>query len=1609
MSYYGDGSPYFYGGPFSTHSSLMTGTGRVHTPLRYSPHLSTISESPLSTYRRYAPSAILPSRTKRIIDTADIDVSTPRSYQSPSSSSSQQQQQQQHGHRLRRDRPTIRIRSQALKNNPALRDHYERREKSIGEQLVEKFLIKDKKIIDNNLTQLTSSSYNDTTDIEDQQEAIQKRVTRRMTRRRSSADIQMDSKQLQREMVIAQVQAEVLDNLVAEEQAEIEVETKKGNFIHKNTIRCSNICKKTDSDDDDDINNNDTMKKIQKKAKKRKKSLLLSSSTQIDNKKNDNIELFKVEEPNNVDDLSTKSEINKLNKYEQFRESIHLPNPGELKLKNDKFCKKIINDDEKIIILPVKKSYVLDKSRNSAYLTLKPQILKTTITTDDNKLTTDENKLIHDDLNKLKFNDVDLLIDANIRSNNVESDVEVIKRNINLVETSGGVMIADDDSKKNNYRDDSNLISVIDDKSVNTSISNSTTKDLEEPCQNLDNLNLKNLAVSVDGVDDNDDEKVKIKENQDDNLSKKNDNNLVIEKKINELTKDIVGDIENNNIGKCKIINVDDNLKVVKEKKKYDKVSEVLPSATVINLGTCVVEKNIEDTNKIINDNLTVDDCIDTIDKSSGLIIDKDIKKEEEINLIEKNVVNIQEDCNKIIDEKLSVDEKIDPVKIDESNAIIIDKKKEDLNDKLIIKNKTLVKLKYSSTDSGIGGSIDSDVINSKITNKNLLKNTLVNSKGHSFECDDDVRVKIINSTSRETTPEIKDSNKIIPVKKVKKKIAVNKKLSSFDDKLLDNKNNDLSSCIDKIKPIIEPVKESSEDVDFWSEIKSKNQQAVKNKNITLKKSLSEPIPCVEQEKIEDNHQEDKKAEENNVNEIFKISEKDEIDIEKSLKPEAPNESKDLVDNLIEINNSLEIPDMVVEPTLTQEVKEPENNSSEFINDNSTSITPTTTPTTLAIDAEKLPIDSSITTNDDKEIINNDEDDDESPKTPTNEEEEIIINKNISKWDKSLNLFELDDTELSSTTTTTNSTTTIKKITEKEKEVIASVVPQASTKKKLTKRKKSTQKLNDTSVIRKIRQNKKSSTSTSPTSTTINNNSKNKTIKKDNKKILSPRVSNKIQKRPQELFKMFYTTPTLLLTATPRDLSKVKRVKIKKKKHSTRSPSGKSDSTESSSSTQSTTTTTTTESTRSDNSIEHEDEQKRVSSTRSNDSGFDGSPRLSNCDMVCHKKCEKLTGNLCGLNQKLVAEALQALKRAPSQSSDNQRHSDSSDHLHASGRITPPATNLPRFKKYTVEDFHFLKVLGKGSFGKVLLAELRGTDCVYAVKCLKKDVVLEDDDVECTLIERKVLTLATRHPYLCHLFCTFQTESHLFFVMEYLNGGDLMFHIQKSGRFAEFRARFYAAEIWSGLSFLHKKGIVYRDLKLDNVLLDFEGHIRIADFGMCKLQIFLDRTADTFCGTPDYMAPEIIKGLKYNQAVDWWSFGVLLYEMLTGQSPFSGCDEDELFWSICNERPFIPRYLSQEAMNILVTLLEKDAGKRPLAHDIQLHPFFHAMQWERLERRLLEPPFKPALEHTLDTKYFDTAFTVEKPRLTPVPEQILTSMDQGVFQGFSYTNPNATD
>ncbi|XP_005387422.1 PREDICTED: protein kinase C delta type isoform X2 [Chinchilla lanigera] len=405
--------------------------------------------------------------------------------------------------------------------------------------------------------------------------------------------------------------------------------------------------------------------------------------------------------------------------------------------------------------------------------------------------------------------------------------------------------------------------------------------------------------------------------------------------------------------------------------------------------------------------------------------------------------------------------------------------------------------------------------------------------------------------------------------------------------------------------------------------------------------------------------------------------------------------------------------------------------------------------------------------------------------------------------------------------------------------------------------------------------------------------------------------------------------------------------------------------------------------------------------------------KCEDCGMNVHHKCREKVANLCGINQKLLAEALNQVSQRSSRKQESEPvgiyqgfekkpevpGEDTADNG-TYGKIWEGSTMC------TIENFTFHKVLGKGSFGKVLLAELKGKGRFFAIKALKKDVVLIDDDVECTMVEKRVLALAWENPFLTHLFCTFQTKEHLFFVMEFLNGGDLMFHIQDKGRFELYRATFYAAEIICGLQFLHNKGIIYRDLKLDNVMLDREGHIKIADFGMCKENIFGENRASTFCGTPDYIAPEILQGLKYTFSVDWWSFGVLLYEMLIGQSPFHGDDEDELFESIRVDTPHYPRWITKESKDILEKLFERDPAKRlGMTGNIKIHPFFKTINWTLLEKRRVEPPFKPKVKSSGDYSNFDQEFLNEKPRLSYSDKNLIDSMDQTAFAGFSFVNP----
>uniref|UniRef100_A0A8C2HDF0 protein kinase C n=1 Tax=Cyprinus carpio TaxID=7962 RepID=A0A8C2HDF0_CYPCA len=387
--------------------------------------------------------------------------------------------------------------------------------------------------------------------------------------------------------------------------------------------------------------------------------------------------------------------------------------------------------------------------------------------------------------------------------------------------------------------------------------------------------------------------------------------------------------------------------------------------------------------------------------------------------------------------------------------------------------------------------------------------------------------------------------------------------------------------------------------------------------------------------------------------------------------------------------------------------------------------------------------------------------------------------------------------------------------------------------------------------------------------------------------------------------------------------------------------------------------------------------------------------KCEECCMNIHHKCQTKVANLCGINQKLLAEALTQVSLVNDSKSTLAFFQDI-----CSNNFTTITSRV------SISNFVFHKVLGKGSFGKVMLAELKGRGEYFAIKALKKDVVLMDDDVECTMVEKRVLALAWENPFLTHLYCTFQSKEHLFFVMEYLNGGDLMFHIQDKGRFDLYRATFYAAEIICGLQYLHSKGIIYRDLKLDNVMLDIYGHIKIADFGMCKENMLGENRATTFCGTPDYIAPEILLGQKYSFSVDWWSFGVLLYEMLIGQSPFQGDDEDELFESIRMDVPHYPRWITKEAKDLLEKLFERDPTRRlGVVGNIRGHAFFKTINWPALEKREVSPPFKPKVKSPNDCSNFDREFLSEKPRLSQSDKNLIDSMDQSAFAGFSFINP----
>ncbi|KAE9551371.1 hypothetical protein FO519_005425 [Halicephalobus sp. NKZ332] len=331
----------------------------------------------------------------------------------------------------------------------------------------------------------------------------------------------------------------------------------------------------------------------------------------------------------------------------------------------------------------------------------------------------------------------------------------------------------------------------------------------------------------------------------------------------------------------------------------------------------------------------------------------------------------------------------------------------------------------------------------------------------------------------------------------------------------------------------------------------------------------------------------------------------------------------------------------------------------------------------------------------------------------------------------------------------------------------------------------------------------------------------------------------------------------------------------------------------------------------------------------------------------------------------------------------------------------------------SVDNFRLISVLGRGHFGKVILSQYKPTGKHFALKVLKKGDILARDEVESLMVEKRIFEIASRkkHPFLVNLFAGFQTREHVFFVMEYSMGGDLMRHIHDD-IFSEERACFYAACVLLGLEFLHSHKIIYRDLKLDNLLLDREGYVKLADFGLCKEGMGpFDRTS-TFCGTPEFLAPEVLTEASYTRAIDWWGLGVLIFEMLVGEPPFSGEDEEEIFDSIVNDDVRYPRFLSIEAIAIMRRLMRKNPEKRigageEDAAEVKRQRFFGIInhQFDALLRKELRPKFVPVIKNPEDVSNFDDEFTRETPRFSPAKDKrTITDADHRLFRDFDFSN-----
>mmetsp|Transcript_3102 Transcript_3102/g.9473 ORF Transcript_3102/g.9473 Transcript_3102/m.9473 type:complete len:461 (-) Transcript_3102:82-1464(-) len=353
---------------------------------------------------------------------------------------------------------------------------------------------------------------------------------------------------------------------------------------------------------------------------------------------------------------------------------------------------------------------------------------------------------------------------------------------------------------------------------------------------------------------------------------------------------------------------------------------------------------------------------------------------------------------------------------------------------------------------------------------------------------------------------------------------------------------------------------------------------------------------------------------------------------------------------------------------------------------------------------------------------------------------------------------------------------------------------------------------------------------------------------------------------------------------------------------------------------------------------------------------------------------------------------------------------------------SPPLLEHPGRRH--LKAFHLIKVIGKGAYGTVYQVRHRPSGGIYAMKVIRKDRLQSENDKKQAVVERNVLALLAAEeeddlPFIVRLHCAFQTSQRIYLVMDFANGGELFFHMKKEQLMSEEVARFYGGEIILALEFLHSKGILHRDMKPENVLLDMDGHVMLTDFGLAK-ENFAGK-AHSWCGTEDYMAPEVILREGYDEAADWWSFGALLYDMLVGEPPFMAKKNEgraKYHERIVRAKFKLPQFLTHEAKSLLKGLMTRDPAKRLCtAEAVKRHRFFQNFSFRKLRQREI----KPAIVLRSDSKsispsdstFFETSLAdlTISPNIPSPPELIIESQEEQSehFQGFSFIAPGIAE